>query len=153
MFISSIMNPDREDLRPEREAAKAAIERFSPISTAWAFEHATVSSQPLLDFYLEAVKACDLLILIVGEEMTEPVRQEFITARDHGKPILVFRKSVSQRTPEAEAILREADKKYDDFADAAELARKIAIRSGPNSWRSFAEARPRGRCRIHRSPS
>jgi hypothetical protein len=56
IFISSIMNRAIEDLFVEREAARAAVEHFAPITTAWAFESEPASSKPLLDFYIDAVK-------------------------------------------------------------------------------------------------
>jgi len=73
VFISSIMNPEVEDLRQERIAAKTAIDGFAPIATSWAFEAEPASTKQLLDFYLGAVKECDLLLLILGAEATKPV--------------------------------------------------------------------------------
>jgi|GEM_PF-1903242 len=125
VFISSIMDKSKEDLWPERMAAKLAVERFHPITMAWAFEHEPASSKPLLDFYLEAVKTSDLLVLILGDAITAPVRAEVDAARDHGKPILVFVKSMARQTVEVMEVLRQIDRKYDRFENSTELAEKL----------------------------
>jgi hypothetical protein len=50
VFVSSIMSTASEDLLAERAAARAAIEHFAPITTAWAFEDEPASAKPLLAF-------------------------------------------------------------------------------------------------------
>lgn len=130
VFISSIMNPEVEDLRQERMAAKTAIDGFTPITTSWAFEAEPASTKPLLDFYLGAVKECDLLLLILGAEVTKPVRDEVQVACDYRKPVLAFCKDVPARKPEAATILRSLDLKYDRFASAVELHEKIRTALG-----------------------
>src|SRR5690348_6263489 len=101
VFISSVMRRSLEDLSAEREAARAAIEQLDPIACAWAFENEPASTKRLRDSYLDEVKNCDLMVLIVGRYMTPPVRDEFDAARDHNKGILVFAKETSEREPEA----------------------------------------------------
>lgn len=121
VFISSIMNRATEDLTPEREAARAAVDHFGPVTTPWVFETEPASSKPLLDFYIDAVKSSDLFVLLVGAKMTDPVKAEFDTARDHGKPMLVFAKAVPAREQNADVVLHSANVKYDTFANATEL--------------------------------
>jgi len=125
VFISSIMNTGKEDLLAEREAARGAVEHFAPITTAWAFEAEPASPKPLLDFYIDGVKSSDLFVLIVGHHMTTPVKDEFDTARDHGKPMLLFAKTVETRDPDASQLLHSANVKFDKFANATELREKI----------------------------
>jgi len=125
VFISSIMSRATEDLLAEREAARAAVDYFSPITTPWAFEAEPASPKPLLDFYINGVKSSDLFVLLIGAHMTEPVKAEFETARDHGKPMLVFAKAVPSRDPEAERVLHSANVKYDPFVNATELREKL----------------------------
>ena len=57
--------------------------------------------------------------------MTPPVKAEYDTARDHGKPMLVFAKTVSARALEADQVLHSANVKYDTFANATELREKL----------------------------
>jgi hypothetical protein len=125
VFISSIMNRSIEDLLAEREAARAAIDHFAPMATAWAFEAEPASAKPLLDFYIDAVKTSDMFVLILGQHVTPPVKKEFDTARDHGKPILTFCKSADSRDAETEVLLRSLNAKYDPFENAFELREKL----------------------------
>ena len=90
VFISSIMNRSVEDLFAEREAARSAVEHYAPITTPWVFEAEPASPKPPPDFYINGVKNSDLFVLIIGQRLTKPVRNEYDTARDHGKPMLVF---------------------------------------------------------------
>jgi hypothetical protein len=139
IFISSIMNTATENLLAEREAARAAVEYFAPTTIAWAFENEPASPKPPLDFYINGVKSSDLFVLIVGQRLTKPVRDEFDTARDHGKPMLLFAKTVDARETAVNQLLHSANVKYDKFANATELREKDpACR-----WRSPAEAHPR----------
>jgi hypothetical protein len=130
VFISSVMRRNLEDLTAEREAARDVVESFAPITCAWAFEKEPASTKPLRDSYIDEVKACDLLLLIVGCRMTPPVREEFDTARDHGKPILVFVKNVPDREPGVSEVLGLLDVKYASFSDAADLRDKARAALG-----------------------
>ena len=129
VFISSVMRRTLEDLTAEREAARDAVDSFRPISDAWAFEKEPASTKPLRDSYIEEVKNCDLLLLIVGHAMTAAVRQEFDTARDYQKPILAFAKDVD-REPKATKVLQLLDAKYDSFTDASDLRGKVQAAPG-----------------------
>ena len=124
------MNPAIEDLLNEREAARRAVEHFAPITKPWAFEAEPASTKPLLDFYLGAVRTCDLFVLIVGRCATDPVKAECQTALDYGKPILAFRKEVSSRLPDAEELLRSLGSKWDSFTDAVELREHLRTAIG-----------------------
>ena len=119
------MNRSTEDLLAGREAARAAVEHFAPLTVPWAFEAEPASPKPLLDVYICAAKTSDLFVLIVGQRITKPVKDEYDTARDHGKPMLLFAKAVASRKPEAEQLLGSANVKYDTFVSAAELREKI----------------------------
>ena len=130
VFISSIMNPETEDLGPERQAARASVERFAPVAVAWAFEAEPASPKPLLNFYLDAVRTCDLFMLVIGSHATRPVRDEAQIALDYRKPALVFCKNVVERQPETQELLRMFDVKYDPFTNAVELQDKIRTALG-----------------------
>jgi hypothetical protein len=125
VFISSIMNRATEDLLAEREAVRGAVDHFGPVTIPWAFEAEPASPKPLLDFYINGVKSSDLFVLLVGAQMTEPVKAEFETARDHGKPMLVFAKALPSREPDADRVLHSANVKYDTFVNATELREKL----------------------------
>jgi len=119
------MNRATEDLLAEREAARGAVDHFSPITTPWSFEAEPASPKPLLDFYINGVKSSDLFVLLIGARITEPVKAEFDTARDHGKPMLLYAKAVPSREREADQVLHSANVKYDSFVNATELREKL----------------------------
>src|SRR5712692_6350254 len=93
IFISSILNPSVEDLRPERNAARDVIDSFGFLK-AWAFETAPASTENLDESYLRHVEECDVFILILGVKVTAPVNAEWLRAKKLKKPTLVFVKSV-----------------------------------------------------------
>lgn len=119
------MNRSVEDLISEREVARSAVERFAPITRAWAFEAEPASSKPLLDAYLDEVKTCDLLILIVGATLTEPVLKEYQTATEYQLPVLAFFKSVPELRPEVEQLRASFPAKWDSFVNPADLREKV----------------------------
>lgn len=130
VFISSIMDPAVEDLLGERAAARNAVEHFAPITKPWAFEAEPASTTPLLDFYLGAVKTCDLFVIIVGRSATSPVKAECQTALDYRKPILAFRKNVPSGHSDGDELLRSLGSKWDSFTHAAELREQLRTAVG-----------------------
>jgi hypothetical protein len=62
--------------------------------------------------------------------VTDPVKAEYETARDYGKPILAFRKEVSSRLPEVEEMLRSLGSKWDSFTDSVELREHLRTALG-----------------------
>jgi hypothetical protein len=125
IFISSVMRRSLEDLSAERESARAAVEHFDPIACAWAFENEPASTKRLRDSYIDEVKTCDLMVLIVAHCVTPAVRDEFDTARDYNKGILAFAKEAAEREPDALEMLRMLDAKYDRFTSAEDLGPKV----------------------------
>lgn len=128
VFISSILNPAIEDLRPERMAVREIVESF-PFLKAWAFEASPASSENLDQSYLRHVEECDAFVIIFGARVTPPVNAEWLRAKKLKKPILAFVKSVSNRTPEVDDALDALNKKYAPFKTIEELkgASKLAI--------------------------
>jgi hypothetical protein len=109
------MNRALEDLAAERAATRAAIQHFEPITVPWDFEAEPASTKPLLDFYIDAVKTSDLFVLLVGEHVSKPVKDEYQAACDYGKARLVFCKELAARKPETDELLRSLNIKYDLF--------------------------------------
>jgi hypothetical protein len=120
VFISSILNPKTEDLRAERETVRSAVESYRFLN-AWVFERAPASFEDLDESYLRHVDECDLFVLIVGKQATNPVSAELQRAKDRKKPILVFSKVTADRTPLAQALIDSAGVKYASFRTADEL--------------------------------
>ena len=62
----------------------------------WLFEEAPAAADPLDESYLRWVGKCDLFILLLGEDITDPARTEWETATQARKPRLVFLKKGAQ---------------------------------------------------------
>jgi hypothetical protein len=125
IFISSVMNRTVEDLSAERKAARQAVDSFAPVTCAWAFENEPASSKRVRDAYIDEVKACDLVVLILGRVLTPATQDEFDTAQDYDRPVLVFCKDLPARNPNTDALLATLDAKYDCFSDAADLGTRV----------------------------
>jgi hypothetical protein len=125
VFISSIMNPAIENLAEERKAARRAVDHFAPLANSWAFEGEPASATPLLEFYIGAVKACDLFVLILGEHLTPPVQAEYETAKEHAKPVLIFCKKLDSRNENVRGLLSTCNVKYEIFGTPTDLKKRM----------------------------
>lgn len=83
VFISSVM-----ELADERETAKYAIKDlyFEPVM----WEDFDPESNAPPDVYRRKIIESDIVIFILGGTITKPVVEEYNTAREFGKPILIF---------------------------------------------------------------
>ncbi len=125
VFVSSVMKV--EDLKAERKACVAAIDSL-PLTRSWAFEFSPASTDSAEDTYLEKVDQCDIFILILGAELTDPTEREYERAVGRGKPRLVFVKKAEKRTERAADWLRERqDVKWARFDDATDLAQQVRV--------------------------
>ena len=126
VFISSIMDKQVEDLSEERDAAVATIDSL-PITRSWAFEYSPASADTADETYLDRVDDCDIFLLILGEELTDPVEKEYARAASLEKRRLVFAKNVEQRSPRAAAWLdeRRQEVKYDRFQGSEDLSDRV----------------------------
>jgi hypothetical protein len=124
VFISSILNTSLEDLREERRVVREVVSSFSMLSP-WAFEKAPASFEDLDESYLRNVDECDIFVVIVGSEPSNPVAAEVQRAIARNKPLLIFAKNVANRKAMAQMILDSAGRKYAPFADLAELEEAV----------------------------
>jgi len=120
VFISSLIS----ELAEERKAIKEAVEAIPLAARPWLFELTPASSYSLEESYLAKVRECDLLILLLGQNITDPVRKEWQTAMAADKPRLVFLKK-GERSPEAQAFVKAIDVKWTEFATTDELKRQV----------------------------
>jgi hypothetical protein len=88
VFLSSKMN--RSVLKEERVVARRAIEA-TEVSRCWNWEqYATAGSFPPMDLCLDEVRRSDLLVLVLGRDLTNNTRQEYNLATKLGIPRIVF---------------------------------------------------------------
>ncbi|TEU16540.1 MAG: tetratricopeptide repeat protein [Anaerolineales bacterium] len=123
VFISSMIG----ELLKERQVVRQAINSI-PLTRAWAFEYAPASADQLEESYLSKVRECDLFILLVGEDISEPVKREYETAIEHGKRCLVFVKRMGRgkaRSRQAEEFVQGVGQKYKEFKNRPDLKRQV----------------------------
>ena len=124
VFISSILNPSLENLLDERKTVRRVVDSYRFLRP-WAFESAPASSEALDESYLRNVEECDIFIVIIGREASNPVAAEIQRAKHKNKHILAFAKRVSNRTPTADAILDSVGRKYASFDHCEDLEQAV----------------------------
>jgi hypothetical protein len=124
VFISSIMNPQKDDLLQERKVVKDCINGI-PITRSWRFEDSPASSERVDSSYLNKVRECDIFLIILSRDITEPVKKEYSTAVKHQKPCLVFLKQGSNRTTDLQAFIRKIDVKYKEFTSLSDFRQQV----------------------------
>ena len=110
-------------MRRARRAVREAIEEL-PLTRPWLFEEAPAAADPLDESYLRWVGKCDLFILLLGEDITDPVRTEWETATQARKPRLVFLKKGAQDDA-AWKFAKGLDMKWKEYRTLPELKREV----------------------------
>jgi tetratricopeptide (TPR) repeat protein len=123
VFISSMIGP----LWDERAAVEEAIRMGIPLARTWVFERAPASSEEIAESYLARVRECDVYLLILGQDVSDPVKAEYRTAVECGKPRLCFVQEGVERTEALKEFLPvlQADVKYATFSDEESLRREV----------------------------
>ncbi|NIO68033.1 MAG: DUF4062 domain-containing protein, partial [Anaerolineae bacterium] len=123
IFISSMIGP----LWDERAAVEEAIKTDIPLARPWVFERAPASSEEITESYLARVRECDIYLLILGDNISDPVKEEYQTAVECDKPRLCFVQKDVKRTEALEEFLPtlQADVKYATFTDRESLQREV----------------------------
>jgi len=141
IFVSSIIG----ELREEREALEQALRQAS-LFMPWVFEHTTATSDPLPEAYLRRVRECDIFVLLVAGNISQPVIAEYETARDAGKPILAFIRR-GDHSEEAAAFIQRVEQAgafkyalFDDPDDLAELVVEAVLQELTDRHRDYWQA-------------
>jgi len=123
IFISSMIAP----LWDQRAAVEEAIRTGIPLARTWVFERAPASSEQITESYLARVRQCDIYLLILGDDISDPVKAEYRTAVECDKPRLCFVQEGVEPTPALEEFLPslQADVKYATFVDQESLCREV----------------------------
>lgn len=86
IFVSSVM----EGLEKERQVAEKAIREL--ILDPDQFEIFPAYPRPPKEICLDRVRECDIFILLLRDRVSEIVLEEFKTAEEHDKEVLIFLK-------------------------------------------------------------
>ena len=114
MFISA-----GPDLEAEREIIGQAVARL-PVSLGCSIKRTPKHGAPLAPT-LDAVRECDIYVLLLGMDIRAPVGLELITAQRAGKLVLAFVKEEVSRTPAARVFIRDAGLSWTPFRSGQEL--------------------------------
>ena len=131
-FISSRIN---DEMKQARQVVREAIEEL-PLTRAWLFEESPASADELAESYLRWVGRCDLFILLLGEDITDPVRTEWETATQACKPRLVFLKKGTQNE-EAWAFAKGLNVKWKGYETLDELKCQVQAAVGDELIRGY----------------
>ena len=122
VFVSSVMGPSE---RAARDIAYRVLE--SSLIRVWEFERTPPSPASAKTTYSDAVRHSDVVIWLVGQETTQPVRDEIKLALTLGKDLLVFRLPVGTRsvtTSELTTRVRDVAKTT-DVVDEVDFERQL----------------------------
>jgi hypothetical protein len=125
VFISSRIN---DEMKRARRAVRQAIAEL-PLTRPWLFEAAPAAADPLDESYLRWVGKCDLFILLLGEDITDPVKTEWETATQARKPRLVFLKKGAQDKA-AWQFAKSLGVKWKEYRTLAELKGEVQAAVG-----------------------
>jgi len=124
IFISSAIG----EFLAERKALKAALERW-PFVHAWVFEEETAYSEHLKSGYLRRAAEADFFVVLIGEQPSGPVEEEFATALNANRPILPFVRNSKKAKAWARALFEKyqaSDRfKYAGFDAQEDLELKV----------------------------
>ena len=131
-FINSRIN---DAMRQARQVVQEAIEEL-PLTQAWLFEESPALTDELEESYLLWVGKCDLFILLLGEDITDPIRTEWETATQARKPRLVFLEKGVQNE-EAWAFAKGLNVKWKEYETLDQLKRQVQEAVGDELVRGY----------------
>lgn len=124
-FVSSVM---RDELKWARDETVRTLRGYPGVVT-WAFEFTPPSSQSADAAYFQKVREADIVIWLLGEETTEPVRNEVAEALAAKRRIWAIRLPAATRSEETERLLAEVGRraKWGDAADPDSLRETLTF--------------------------
>lgn len=162
VFVSSVMNPEVEDLQWARDVAHDVVGN-APFLVPWMFEYTPASSEELDTGYLRKVREADFVLWLVGCETTTPVRREIQEALTARQSILVFKLPVVATSADTRALLDRVERHVkstpvvtreslgveimDAITDELIRAHRVRPRTGAvEAWIEGEVRRSRARC-------
>jgi Domain of unknown function (DUF4062) len=125
VFVSSVIRDD--ELREERTTACQKIETYMDILQPICFDFTHPESIPPQDWSLENVQNCHIFIQLLDKTITDPVKNEYKTAKNKNKPRIILLKRNSARDPELDGYIGSIrnDIKYGEFSHLAEFEKLV----------------------------
>lgn len=134
VFVSSMIS----EFEREREEIAKILKDLRPFR-AWVFEFTPGSSEPVERTYLRKVREADFVIWLIGEETTEPVRNEVQEALAANRRLLAIKFPAKRRTEATQALLNEVGRrvKWIDLEKAGGLREAIELTLGDEIARTL----------------
>jgi hypothetical protein len=121
IFISSVLAGHGAERRRVAEAL-----RGSGIADDWIFEEGTARACSLEDSYLGPLRNSDLMVLLLKDDITDPVLLEYRTAGEAEVPVLIFVDAgVAQLDRLREFLGNVRDQRYVKYDGLDDLAKKV----------------------------
>ena len=143
-FVSSVMSPE---LQRARETVVNTLGHV-PFLTSWAFEYTPASSEPVDQGYLRHVREADVVVWLVGKDVTEPVQNEIRETMASSRRLLAFLLVDSSRqSPSTVSLIQEVGNyaKWTHVSDLADLSRVIQLTIGDELVRAMRDTPGMGR--------
>lgn len=143
VFVSSVMGPD---MKWARDAVAATLDRAHYLSR-WLFEYTPASSDTTDNSYLSKVRTADVVIWLVGDKTTEPVRNEIQEALSQDRRLWIFKLPATSRDPVSEALLKEVGlrAKWVEVKEQAQLIELLDLTLGDEIVRAMRNKPGMGR--------
>jgi hypothetical protein len=113
VFISSAIS----EFRSERRIARDALSSAYPFLEVWVFEEEGASSASLEQSYQDPLERSDVVVFLLGEDITPPVVAEIDSAIRHNKRTLLILRDVARRTDALQDAIKKLDVKYASYAN------------------------------------
>lgn len=101
----------------------------TPLIQAFVFENAPAQAiaaeAEFTETYLRHLRESDIVVLVIGKELRQPVELEVEVALEHNIPILLFIEERYRDSDHAAKILKRVIGKYQTFMRATELSDKV----------------------------
>jgi len=116
------------DLMEARQAIVDALDRV-PYLSIWAFEFTPASPEPADTAYLRHVREANIVIWLVGAEVTDPVVAEIEEALANNRDFVVIRFGSEPMTPTCQALFDRVRTraKYAPAADVSEVPQALEL--------------------------
>lgn len=143
VFVSSVMTAD---LKWARDAVAATLDR-APYLSRWLFEYTPASSDAADDSYLSKVSEADVIIWLVGDKTTEPVRNEVRRALASDRRLWIFKLPAGSCEQATEDLVKEVGlkAKWVEVKDQLQLAELLDLTLGEEIVRAMRNKAGMGR--------
>ena len=121
VFMSSVIRDD--ELREERTTACEKIGTYMDILQPVCFDFTHSESIPPQDWSVENVQNCHIFVQLLDKTITDPVRNEYKTAKRENKQRIILLKRNSVRNTELDEYISSIknDITYSEFSHLAEF--------------------------------